>query len=398
MLSRRTFSLQALTGALATVANLPLVHAQQSASAPKATAPSRWRIAQSAALSGPQSEVGVAFDAGAKAVFEAVNAAGGVHGKPIEFVSVDDGYDANKAVQNTTQLLSGGDAPLALFGYTGSACTKAVMPIAKVAGVVLFAPITSSDVLQAENQPHVFFVRGTHSDEITKILQHLTTIGSQRIGVFYPNDDFGQGKLALVKEFASRHRLPEPKAVACDPQSPDIPAAAKALLQGGDLQAVVHLTSSQASGRLLKELSSSGAAGVGKLHHYGISNISATDLVREAGRAAYGFVIAKRTPNPAGSTPMAAEFRRAMLAQQPKGKGDLASSAVAMEGYIAARLLIKAMQNAGPKMDRVALRNATEALGRQEIGPFTLTYAPGKHRGSPFVDLAMVRDDLTVAR
>lgn len=396
MLTRRTFSLQALTGALA-AAPWSLVHAQ-SPSAPKAAAPGRWCIAQSAALSGPQAEMGLAFDAGAKAAFEAVNAAGGIHGKPIEFVSVDDGYDANKAVQNTTQLLSGSEAPLALFGYTGTACTKAVTPLAKMAGVMLFAPITSSDILQAENQPHVFFVRGTHSDEIAKILQHLSTIGSQRVGVFYPGDDFGQGKLALVKEFASQKKLPAPKAVPCDPQSPNIPAAAKALLQGGDLQAVVHLTSSQHSGRLLKELGSSGAAGLGKLHHYGISNINAVDLVREAGRAAYGFVIAKRTPNPAGSTPIAADFRRAMQALQPKGKDDLSSSGAAMEGYMAARVLMKAMQNAGPKMDRAALRNATEALGRQEIGPFTLTYGPGKHRGSSFVDLAMVRDDLTVAR
>ncbi len=383
-------------GALCTVAHVPLVHAQSSP-APKAGTPSRLRIAQSAALSGPQADVGLAFNIGAKAAFAATNAAGGIHGRPIEFISADDGYDANKAVQNTTQLLSGSEAPLALFGYTGTACTKAVMPLAKASGVMLFAPVSSNDILQSENQPQVFFVRGTHSDEITKILTHLTTIGSQRIAVFYPNDDFGRGKLAVVNAFASEHKLPTPKAVPCDPQSPDFPSAAKALLQG-DPQAVVHLTSSQHSGKLLKELNGSGKGGPGRLLHYGLSSISAADLVREANSAVHGFVIAKRVPNPRGSTAIATDFRRALKALQPSSKDDFSSSGFAMEGYVAARLLMKAMQNAGPKIDRAALRNAAEGLGRQEIGPFTLTYGPGKHRGSSFVELAMVREDLTIVR
>lgn len=381
-------------GALSAVAYVPLVHAQGSP-APQARAPSRWRIAQSAALSGPQAEVGLAFNAGASAAFEAANAAGGIHGRLIEFVSADDGYDANKAVQNTTQFLAGGEELLALFGYTGTASTKAVMPLTKTAGVVLFAPISGSDALQTDNQSHVFFVRGTYSDEITKILLHLTTIGCQRIGVFYQDDGFGQGALALVKEYASQHKLPAPRPVPYNPQSPDIPAAAKAL-QDGQIQAVVHLSSAQYSGKLLKELDLS-VASRGRSYHYGVSIINAKDLMREAGKAANGFVIAKRVPDPGGATPIAADFRRAMQALRSNSKDDL-SSAAAMEGYMAARLLIKAMQNAGPKIDRAALRTAVEGLGRQEIGPFTLAYGPGKHRGSPFVDLVMVRGDLTFAR
>lgn len=235
-----------------------------------------------------------------------------------------------------------------------------------------------------------------YSDEIAKILQHLTTIGSQRIGVFYQNDGFGQGALALVKDYAAQYKLPAPKAVPYDPQAPDMPAAAKAL-QEGHLQAVLHLSSAKYSAKLLKELDLSPVAGGGRVYHYGVSIISARDLVREAGKSAHGFVIAKRVPDPAGSTPVAAEFRRTMQALAPDNKDDL-SSAAAMEGYLAARLLMKAMQNAGPKIDRAALRNALEGLGRQEIGPFILAYGPGKHRGSSFVDLVMVRGDLTTAR
>ncbi len=394
MRSRRLFSLQALTGTVSLALHAPLL--AQLAATPHGRPAGKLRIAQSASLSGPQSDAGLGFSKGAKAAFAAVNAAGGVHGRLIEFVSEDDGDDVNRTLRNTEQFLAMGEGTLALIGYTGTASTKAAIPLAKAAGVVMFAPITGSDDLQAEFHPHVFFVRGTHSDEILKILQHLTTIGSQRIGVLHPADSLGQRKMALVMDFASRHQLPVPKSVAYDTRSPDMTVAAKALREG-QVQTVLHLTSSQYSGQLLKALDGVHEPGAAALNHYGVSNINATDLVRVAGKAAHGFVIAKRVPNPAGTSTIVAEFRSAMQAQPSASKADVASAA-ALEGYIAARLLIKALWNAGPRVDRAALRNALEALGRQEMGTFAVAYGPGKHRGSSFVDLAMVRDDMTVAR
>ena len=50
-------------------------------------------LGQSAALSGPASELGEQFKRGALLHFDRVNARGGIGGRPIELVSLDDGYE-----------------------------------------------------------------------------------------------------------------------------------------------------------------------------------------------------------------------------------------------------------------------------------------------------------------
>src|SRR5688572_16736535 len=88
-------------------------------------------LGQSAALTGPASELGLQFKLGAELLFNRVNAQGGVGGRLIELKSLDDGYEPHRCVQNTRQLIDGGAA--ALFGYVGTATSLAALPIATAA-------------------------------------------------------------------------------------------------------------------------------------------------------------------------------------------------------------------------------------------------------------------------
>src|ERR1700720_4804941 len=63
---------------------------------------------QSAAFSGPASELGTEMRAGAMAYFQQVNASGGVHGRKIELRSLDDGYEGDRAAANTKKLIDDG--------------------------------------------------------------------------------------------------------------------------------------------------------------------------------------------------------------------------------------------------------------------------------------------------
>jgi len=58
--------------------------------------PTTIAIGQSAAFSGPASELGNEMRAGALAYFQAVNAAGGINGRKIELRSIDDGYEPDR--------------------------------------------------------------------------------------------------------------------------------------------------------------------------------------------------------------------------------------------------------------------------------------------------------------
>ncbi len=75
-------------------------------------------IGQSLPLTGAQAELALAFLSGASLHFDAVNAMGGIHGRRIALVTLDDAGDPRLALANTRRLLYQHQV-FALFGHWG---------------------------------------------------------------------------------------------------------------------------------------------------------------------------------------------------------------------------------------------------------------------------------------
>src|SRR6185369_1101065 len=88
---------------------------------------SRILIGQSAPLTGANAELGNDIRNGALAYFRKVNEAGGVHGRKIELVSLDDANQVPKAEANTRKLLEE-DGVFALFGYASATLSRPALP------------------------------------------------------------------------------------------------------------------------------------------------------------------------------------------------------------------------------------------------------------------------------
>ena len=85
------------------------------------------RIAQSTALTGPLGDLGSAMHQGAKAAFAGINARGGVHGRTIDLVTLDDAYEVPKALANVEQFQAD-PATFALFNCMGTPMIEAMLP------------------------------------------------------------------------------------------------------------------------------------------------------------------------------------------------------------------------------------------------------------------------------
>lgn len=64
----------------------------------------RILFGQAAALAGPSSALGQGMRQGILAAFAEINAKGGVHGRKLELISRDDGYDPDRSVVQTIKL------------------------------------------------------------------------------------------------------------------------------------------------------------------------------------------------------------------------------------------------------------------------------------------------------
>lgn len=87
-------------------------------------------LGMSAAFTGASGQLGIELYRGAQAYFAEVNATGGVAGRRIRLMTLDDGYTPTRAIHNTIALVEGEQVPL-LFGYVGTPTVTRVLPLLK---------------------------------------------------------------------------------------------------------------------------------------------------------------------------------------------------------------------------------------------------------------------------
>src|SRR3989442_2164304 len=85
-------------------------------------------IGQSASLTGTAAESGQQTRDGALAYFELVNRKGGVNGRKIKLITLDDGGQTKRGEENTGKLIAQAKAFL-LFGYTWRNPIQDALPI-----------------------------------------------------------------------------------------------------------------------------------------------------------------------------------------------------------------------------------------------------------------------------
>ena len=94
---------------------------------------------QAAVLEGPASALGQEMRAGILAAFAEGNRTGGVKGRQLELISLDDGYEPNKSIEMTRRLIEV-DKVFALVGPVGTPTSAATQPIAAVSYTHLTLP------------------------------------------------------------------------------------------------------------------------------------------------------------------------------------------------------------------------------------------------------------------
>ena len=161
-----------------------------------ASAADKILVGQSAPLSGSNAEIGKDIRDGALAYFKRVNETGGVNGKHVELISIDDKNDRKVAGANANKLVNEQNV-VALFGFASATLSLDAMPVVKERHVPFFAPFTGADAIHKQNQ-YVFVMRASYQDELAKILEHWQGFGADRVTVIHYDDEIGNQNYATV--------------------------------------------------------------------------------------------------------------------------------------------------------------------------------------------------------
>ena len=351
------------------------------------------KIAQSTALSGPLGELGQAMHQGAQAGFAAINAKGGVNGRPIELTTLDDGYDVKRALAHVKGFMED-RSNFALFNCMGTPMIEAMLPQVIESGIPFFAPFSGALSARPKNVRNVFNIRASYADEAEQLVQHLATIGIKRIAIAYQNNAFGKEVFDAAQLSMARHKLDATAIVTVESNSADVNVAV-AKITSSIPEAVLVGLAGKPTIDFVKAIRLQRKG----LPLYALSIMGAAATLKAMGDDATGIAVSQVVPLPGNTVvPMVREFQQAWKAAGVPRLHDLAGvmlepSHLALEGYVNARVFAEALRRAGRNPTRSSFIDSTWSLKRYDLGGFEVSFSDSARNASRFVELTMVSRD-----
>ena len=340
-------------------------------------------LGQSAAFTGPASELGTEMRAGAMAYFQWINAQGGVNGRKIELKSLDDGYEGDRAAANTKKLID--DGVFLLFGYVGTPTSNASKPIFTAAKVPFVGPFTGAESLRNPVNRYVFNIRASYYDETDKLVAQLLGQTLDRIAVFYQNDDYGKAGLTGVERAMQKRNMKIIATGTVERNTVDIAAAVKSICNV-DPQGVVMISAYKSCAAFIKGARAAGC----NPQFMNVSFVGSKALAHETGPAGRGVGISQVVPFPWNlSARVVKEYQQLLEASTGKQNYSFTS----LEGFIAAKVLVEGLRRTGNDLTRERFVNAMEQIRDYDVGGFTVSFSPTDHSGSKFVELTVIGKD-----
>jgi len=347
----------------------------------------------STALSGPAADLGQNMRAGVLACFERANQNGGIKGRPMALTAVDDGYEPVRTGPQMRQLIER-DHVLAVIGNVGTPTAIAAIPIANEQRTLFYAAFTGAGVLRrTPPDRYVINYRASYAEETAAMIDALITgagLRPEEIAFFTQRDGYGDagfaGGIAALKrhELANDHDVLhvryERNTVAVENALADV------LMHDPAPRAIIMVG---AYAPCAKFIGLAEQAGLESLF-LNVSFVGSAPLARELVDSSARVIVTQVVPHPAESElPIVTDYREDLRAQNP----DATPTFGGLEGYLACRILVTALESIEGTPDRESIVDALEGLGSFDPGiGEQLRLSASQHQASHRVWPTVMRD------
>ncbi len=336
-------------------------------------------VGRSLALSGPLKSYGEAKRDGGDAYINKVNAAGGVGGRKIELITLDDVYTPSTTVENLKKI-SVDRNPTAFLGLFGVPTVAAALPVLLELKIPAIGLTSGTDALRTPFNRYAFPVRASYADEARKLVNHVKTVNIAKVGVIYTANPFGESVkdtlIATLKDAGITAKI-----YKLDPTGADAADAAR-LATADEPQAIFMTMLSQAAVPVLTAVKKTNFRGA----LYTFSPVDTSTITKQLGEKANGLAITQVVPIPNGSrVKVVAEYVQALT---ELGRG--VPSFYGLEAFIEAKVLVEGLRRAGANPTPASLVKSLETLRDFDLGGYYVTYKPEVHTGSLFVEVNVI--------
>lgn len=369
------------------------------------------RLVQIASFTGAQAGLGTEIYRGAMAYFMEVNAKGGIHGRKIEIVPLDDKYSADGGEQATERAL-GEENGFVAFGATGTEPMGGILKaLHKNDAKKAFLWGSTSGAESSREGPlaqYAFNLRGSLKGGGRDIAEAYSTAGFKKLGIVFQDDGFGKSAAAAARKAA------EEKGMQVVLELPISKTAKPDNTNATDL--VNKMKAAGADSMALAATYNPASVFVRDAREHGwnapMSVMGTPDTMlrfliaheKKTGKRMTNAVLGCINVPPVNATelPAVREYRDLMDKRNPQLPAQIADpnyrplrySSSAFEGYVMARVLGEALDRAGRNLTRDSLRKAAQSVTNWDPGVGQkVSFGTNDNQGFDSIWLAGVKND-----
>ncbi|MEO5354201.1 MAG: ABC transporter substrate-binding protein [Magnetococcus sp. XQGC-1] len=339
-------------------------------------------LGMSSVFSGTAAELGLQMRQGVLAGIQRINRQGGVRGRSLALLALDDGYEPSRTAPNMRILIEEQEV-LAVVGNVGTPTAIAAIPIVNRNRTLLFAPFTGAGVLR-KHPPERYIInyRASYEEETAAMVDALVTharIPLEQIAFFTQRDGYGDAGFAGGVQAMRKHGLRDATRVLHVRYERNTLAVENALadllLRDPPVKALIMVGAYAPTAKLIQLARGHGLEAL----FLSVSFVGSDALVKALGEGYEGVIVTQVVPHFMSDLPLVAEFRADLREMDPLVEPSFGS----LEGYIGMRILGRALNSLEREPDRESLVDAIEGLGQFDLGlGFPLTLSPAQHQAS----------------
>lgn len=337
-------------------------------------------LGTTAAFSGAFAEYGEEYRKGADACLAAINAAGGVRGRPVRIDYLDDGYEASRTVKNAQVLAAKG--VVAFVNLVGTGNLLALAPELETLKIPVVG--VSSGAVQLREpgggRQWIYHSKASYGDEFRGFGTVLPTLGLTNVALVYQDNAFGKAGLESAKVVFDRPGQSAPQVlVGAKPEQIAEAARKTAELQP---QVVILIAAGAGAPEFIAEYQKA----AGELARVAVlSIVGGRVLTTRLGEQVAGVMTSLVYPSPwSKSRRVVRSYQMAMTAA-----GQI-PTLLSFEGCLNLRLTVEALKNAA-ELTPAGVRRALERGLTLDDGDFVLRFKPGSQIASTYTSLGIYR-------
>jgi ABC-type branched-subunit amino acid transport system substrate-binding protein len=352
-------------------------------------------VGMSAALSGPSARLGKGMRLGVDAYIKRVNDSGGIGGRRLRLLVLDDSYQAEPVKANMERLIDG-EHVLAVVGSVGTPGAGVAVPIANARRVLLCGAFSGADLLRkTPPDRYVINVRASYAEETAVMVRGLLKKGirPQQIAFFTQDDAYGDSGYAGAVRAIEMLGYDEAKSLAHGryPRGTlDIDEGLLAIIQARTRPRAIIMVGAYAACakfiKLAKQL-------LPNALFLNVSFVGSEALTEALGTDGDGVIVSQVVPHYNSRLPGTLEYRASLERYAPGSKPDF----VSLEGYVVMKTFVAGLTRVAAEPTRESIVGALEHAGTVDAGlGVPLHFAPQEHQGSHHIWMTEIRDGALV--